>query len=69
MATILAYPTKPEDEKSLLEFVNALNIRFETSSYSPEFVNKIISSTLEIKESKVTAVKKKEELHTLLNSL
>ncbi len=41
MSTILAYPTKPEEEKSLKAFLKASKINFETSSYNPEFVAKI----------------------------
>jgi hypothetical protein len=41
MATILVYPTKPEEERSLKAFMKALKIPFETSPYNPEFVAKI----------------------------
>jgi hypothetical protein len=46
--TILAYPTKPDEIKSLKGILKALNIPFEISPYSPEFVAKIKKGENEI---------------------
>jgi hypothetical protein len=69
MSTILAYPTKPEDERSLKAFLKALKINFETSPYNPDFVEKIERSMQQIKEGKSTTISSKKELHTFLESL
>ena len=69
MSTILVYPSKPEEEKSLKAILKALKIKFETSPYNTEFIDKIEASIQEAKEGKVTSVNGKEELHKFLNSL
>jgi dynactin complex subunit len=69
METILVYPNKPEEVRSIKAFLKALKINFETSPYNPEFVAKIEASAQEAKEGKVTTVRNKEELHSFLDSL
>jgi hypothetical protein len=54
--TILAYPTNPEEIKSLKGILKALKIPFETSSYSPEFVSKIKKSEKEIEKGEYITV-------------
>ena len=69
MSTILAYPSKPEDERSLKAFLKALEIDFEVGQYDPDFVAKIRASEKEKKAGKVIKVKGKEELDDFLMSL
>jgi hypothetical protein len=56
MSTILVYPTKPEEEKSLKGILKALKIPFETSEYNPEFVAKIKKGQEEIKKGNFITV-------------
>lgn len=62
MSTILAYPTKPEDEKNIKAILKALKIPFETNPYNSDFVAKIEQGEKEIREGKFTSIRGKEDL-------
>ena len=60
-AVYTAHPSTTEQEKALKAFMKALDIKFEVSKeqeYNPEFVKKLLESRSQIKEGKVTRVKK-----------
>ena len=57
----IAHPKTSEQVDALKAFMQALKIKFEVSnkdSYNPDFVNKVLESRQQVKEGKVTRVKK-----------
>jgi NH3-dependent NAD+ synthetase len=57
----IAHPKTSEQVDALKAFMQALKIKFEvsnTDSYNPDFVNKVLESRQQVKEGKVTRVKK-----------
>lgn len=57
----IAHPKTTEQINALKAFMQALKIKFEVSkeeSYNAEFVEKILESQKQVKEGKVTRVKK-----------
>ena len=67
MATLIVHPKDKEQLTILKTFMKAFKISFEEekSPHDPEFVAKIKKSEQQIKEGKVTRVKK-EELKSFL---
>ena len=58
---LIVHPTSEEQTTVLKAFLEALKIRFELSKVEPydqEFVNKILESKDQVKNGKVTRVKK-----------
>ncbi len=66
MATILAFPTKPEEEKTIKAFLKALNISFETSTYTQAFNNKIKSARAEKANGELKTVNPKNVWESIL---
>lgn len=54
--TLIAHPETTEELKALKAFMEALKIRFEESSYDPDFVAKIQESRQQAKEGKTVQV-------------
>ena len=67
METLILHPENKAQLSALKAMAKALNISFETkeNSYAPDFISKIEKSKEEIKEGKVTRVKK-EDLQNFL---
>jgi hypothetical protein len=68
----IAHPKTVEESKAIKAFLKALKIEFEVSKsekpYNPEFVAKVLESQQQVKEGKVTSVKK-ENLKEFLDAL
>jgi len=65
---IIAHPINNEQIETIKAFFKALKIKFEVAPekpYNPEFVKKIELSRQELKEGKITRVKK-EDIHSFL---
>ena len=61
MNIFIAHPKTEEEVNALKAFMLALNIKFEVEEcdvYNPEFVEKILESSKQAKEGKVTRIKK-----------
>ena len=57
----IVHPNTAEQENALKAFMQALKIKFVVSkdeNYNPDFVRKVMESKQQIKEGKVTRVKK-----------
>jgi len=68
MEALIVEPKNKKELQAIKAVLKALDISFRTedeSPYNPEFVSKIKKSEQEIKEGKITRVKK-EELKTFL---
>ena len=65
--TFIIHSSNSEQSNALKAFAKALKLKFEIAEkpYNPEFVAKIQKSKLEIKDGKVTRVKK-ENLQNFL---
>ena len=65
--TYIIHPSNSEQANALKAFAKALKLKFEIAEkpYNPEFVAKIQKSKQEIKDGKVTRVKK-EDLQSFL---
>lgn len=60
---LIAHPKTIEQTSALKAFMQALKIKFEISKqedYNPDFVAKIEESRRQVREGKVTRVKKKD---------
>lgn len=60
---LIAHPKTNEQLKALKAFMEALEIKFEMakeSPYDPEFEEKILESRKQVREGKVTRVKKED---------
>lgn len=60
---LIAHPKTNEQTSALKAFMQALKIKFEISKqedYNPDFVAKIEESRRQVREGKVTRVKKKD---------
>ncbi|MBK6785626.1 MAG: hypothetical protein IPG79_19165 [Saprospiraceae bacterium] len=58
---VIAHPSSAHQADALKAFLKALKIKFEFSdeeTYNPEFVEKILESKEQVKNGKVTRVKK-----------
>lgn len=67
----IVHPQTSEQVSALKAFMQALKIKFETTSeksYNPEFVAKIMESKKQIAEGKYTEVKL-EEINSFIDSL
>lgn len=57
----IAHPQTTEQINALKAFMKALNINFEISkegTYDPDFVKKVLKSKSQVREGKVTKVRK-----------
>jgi predicted adenine nucleotide alpha hydrolase (AANH) superfamily ATPase len=52
METVIMHPESKEQLSALKAIAKALNVKFETSPYNPEFVKKIKASKKEVEEGK-----------------
>ncbi len=54
--TLIAHPETAEELKALKAFMKALKIRFEESTYDPDFIAKIQKSRQQIREEKTVQI-------------
>ncbi|MCL1942260.1 MAG: hypothetical protein FWF54_01730 [Candidatus Azobacteroides sp.] len=57
----IAHPQTAEQVNALQAFMQALKIKFEVSgeeNYNPEFIKKVLESRQQVRDGKITRVKK-----------
>lgn len=54
METVIMHPESKEQLSALKAIAKALNVKFETSPYNPDFVAKIKESKNQVEEGKFT---------------
>ncbi|TVQ81893.1 MAG: hypothetical protein EA358_00220 [Flavobacteriales bacterium] len=60
---LIAHPKTNKELKALKAFMEALKIKFEMakeSPYDPEFIEKVLESRQQVREGKVTRLKKED---------
>jgi hypothetical protein len=67
METILVYPQKSEELKTLKTILKALKMNFEVSPYNQEFVKKIKKSSKEIEKGEFVMLDPKNIWESILS--
>lgn len=62
MESLMVFPEKKEDLKTVKAFLKSLDIKFQTSDYSSKFIRKIKESEKQIEKGEFITLSTKEDL-------